>query len=151
MSFRPKLRCGSIPSTARTGLALCFVVATIHSARAEIILTDDQLDMVSAGAETLLLNLFAQATGPNSFTSTIGSAYDSAANLLEVNAGTSLVVPVELFFGHGIATAAGDSPTCSASVVFDGPSLSLLSLATETATTTNAICSCAIFVVAPRL
>jgi hypothetical protein len=150
MVFRRKLRCGSIPSIARIWLALCFIVATIDSARAKIVLTDDQLDMVNAGAETLQLSLSAQATGSKSSTSTIGNTHESAANLLEVTASKPSVVPVELFFGNGTATAAGDTPTCSASLVFEGPSLKLLNLATETRTTTSAICSCAIFVVAPR-
>lgn len=132
--------------------------ATMASANAAAVLSDRQMDVITAGSSTLLINLTANASGPSAGTQTVGEEHTQDARIMAVGYDrrtTALAhlsgIPVTLFFATGKATAIGaDHADCSASTAIEGDFLAYLHAATHMVTPVTAICACAAFAVAPR-
>jgi hypothetical protein len=128
---------------------------------APAVLSNAQLDRVTAGSTTLSLELAAHAQGPTATTTTEGSVQGAPTTILLVatdprepqGAQVHLLgaLPVDLIFASGRATATGgNSPDCSAKIdIVDVANIAFITQMSSTITGANsATCSCAAFAIA---
>jgi hypothetical protein len=130
-----------------------------------IVLSDKQLDQVTAGAVTLGLDLTAAAQGPSVVAFTQGTVRSAGTTVLQVDlspdpargpgARLQAVVPATVFFAAGNAAASGASnPQCAANVETTGDFAFLTEATLNTATPSAAgspmtvNCACAAFAIA---
>lgn len=134
-------------------------VASIGQRRA-FLLTDGELDTATAGASAnLSLDLLAFAAGSTATTATEGSIRTGQTNIMIIEmppASSSLapvsrakllgVVPADLVFASGSATATGDvAASCSAQARVDGPVAFFAQTSSTSLTPTTATCACGAF------
>lgn len=128
--------------------------------RSAFLLTDGELDKATAGGSAnLSLDLLAFAAGSTATTSTQGSIRTGQTDIMVVEtpaASSSLapvsrakllgVVPADLVFASGSATATGDvAASCSAQARIDGPVAFFTQASSMTLTPTTAACACGAF------
>jgi hypothetical protein len=132
----------------------------VGAARASIILSDAQMDALTASGITASLDLTATATGPNVSTSTEGSVRTAHTTILSIDIEPStdpsspgsvrarLVgeLPADLLFAAGSAKASGASNAqCTANLNTPSTFAFLTQLSRRSITPTLATCSCAAF------
>lgn len=130
---------------------------------APLVLSDRQMDFVTAGAASLRLDLTAMAEGPPATAFTVGKvrSADTTIPLVRVSPGAvryvTLVrtIPVTLFFAAGQATAAGTlNEDCSGGIETTGSFAYLTEASVRTQTPgvagfpTTVNCNCAAFGIA---
>jgi hypothetical protein len=123
---------------------------------AAIVLTDKQLDSVTAASANIDLDLSAFAEGPNAVTSTEGSVSNASGEILRAaidpsapDAGRARslgMAAADFTFASGQASASGaSSAECSAALTITGNYDFLIGTSARSVTPTSAICSCAAF------
>ncbi len=125
-----------------------------------VVLSDANLDALTARGITASLDLMATATGPSVVTSTIGSVRTARATILQISvepgpdtsSGEMMrarlvgTAPADLLFAFGSATAHGqDNAQCAASLNSPSTFDYLTRMSVRSATPTLATCSCAAF------
>lgn len=132
----------------------------LNAASDMVVLTDEQLDAVTAEGGRVALELFATASGPAATSFTSGSLMTARSIILRVavdhqapeTAQTRLIgiSPVDYIFAAGNANSSGDgNALCSADFVGEIDLVFKLELALARLTPTAATCSCAAFAIAP--
>jgi hypothetical protein len=120
-------------------------------------LDDGQLDVVTAGAGSVTLDLSASAQGVGAISSTVGSVQTARSTILRIAfeggvAGARLlrVDPVDYILAAGRASAMGTSNAqCTANLMMAIDLIFAIRLNFAAATTTSATCACAAFAIAP--
>jgi hypothetical protein len=136
----------------------CFGFASPAKARARaaapLVLTDRQLDVITAAAG-MQVDVDAAALGPLASTTTAGSVIGITAPILIIAtpprapARALGTVPAELFLAKGQASAVGAvSAHCSATVTIEGTFAFLQRASATTTTPVSATCLCAAFGIA---
>jgi hypothetical protein len=132
------------------------VVARQTVAALPTLLDDGQLDVVTAGAGSVTLDLSASAQGAGSISSTGGSIQTARSTILRVAFESGLrarlvrVDPVDYVLAAGRASAMGTSHAeCSATLVTAIDLVFIMRVGAATVTTTSATCACAAFAIAP--
>ena len=137
-------------------LALCVSVAgsaatpttaPASPASGPTVLADAQLDSITAGTMTVAIDLVALARGRTAFTSTMASLQSVHGKILmtDMRPGSTRQQMVDLAYGYGVATAAGNSASqCSATPRIDGPVIFTRISNTQITTPSLAICSCSL-------
>lgn len=120
----------------------------VASANGLLVLSDNQLDTVTAGI-AMNLDLAATATGPTAATATNGAVHVGTADVLTVGgsakSGWHLTGdrPSQVAFGGGVAAASGAAAGCTAKIQVVGDLAYLNQISAATATPIGAICTCA--------
>jgi len=121
---------------------------------ADRILTDDQLDTVSASGENVTLELSASADGPAAVSTTRGQVASGRSTVLKVSydpnafpaARARLVdtVAADVILANGEADASGASNAqCSAKIMTTGSFAYFDQAQMQTVTPSSAVCACA--------
>jgi hypothetical protein len=126
---------------------------------APMLLTDSEMDRVTAGGLALHVDLASAARGPAAFAAVAGETHIGRATMLDVvldpaappaaRARLTGIEAVEIGLGSGRASATGDDAHCTASVAALGDIAFLHSLLSAAVTPSSATCLCSVFAFAP--
>ena len=144
-------------------LAAMLAASTAHAgprqSPAPMILSESEMDRVTAGGLGLRVDLASAARGPAAFAAVAGETRIGRATVLDVvldpaappaaRARLTGTEAVEIGLGSGRASAAGDDAHCTASIAAVGDIAFLHSLSSAAATPSSAPCLCSVFAIAP--
>jgi hypothetical protein len=126
---------------------------------APMLLTESEMDRVTAGGLALRVDLASAASGPAAVASVAGETRIGRATMLDVvfdpaappaaRARLTGTEAVEIGLGSGRASAAGEDAHCTASIAAIGDIAFLHSLASAVAAPNAATCLCSVFAIAP--
>jgi hypothetical protein len=124
-----------------------------------MILSESEMDRVTAGGLALHVDLASVASGPAAVASVAGETRIGRATMLDVvfdpaappaaRARLTGTEAVEIGLGSGRASAAGEDAHCTASIAAIGDIAFLHSLASAVAAPNAATCLCSVFAIAP--
>lgn len=150
--------CLALPILA-TALAASIAQAGPRQSPAPMILSESEMDRVTAGGLALYVDLASVASGPAAVASVAGETRIGRATMLDVvfdptappaaRARLTGTESVEIGLGSGRASATGDDAHCTASVAAIGDIAFLHSLASAVAAPNAATCLCSVFAIAP--